>query len=924
MERTYNQTLVFNGTPAVKDMEEALKKMERLNLSKTIRSVFITILNFLFNVDANRILSADEICLELGKIDNLPEKYLDSRHVMTLLSDMAKAGLIREGVVMTAFVKPRGPASSPKSFDYFCEVEQQMLQLMEEMAPDAGIHQDRPDIFNLRLMSQRLKDCGFDRINTDVVERILRSMANDRGTSLGKSLKITGRQGMDQLWVYVKFSWEKIRQRVDLRHRASRVILETLITGLPVNLRAGQAEVLAEFFITDIMEAMGRDLFLSGFKGDIRSLIERGLLCLHDVKVITLQNGLGVFRQAYSLTLLPESRSRQYTKGDYEPLSHHYDQKNVQVHVMEKFARLGLEKIKTALTFVSDYFSSSCDAFITQYFPNEKKIIHTAMTYHGFAMRLTGRSFLESRSLGQSVNFDGIIDEAIDLLSGEKWIAGIDPSEAREYHLAGFRYVLVDEYQDIDQRQYAFISALTGRLEQDIDTRISIMAVGDDDQSIYGFRNANITFIKRFQQEYDAKTFYLMENYRSSPPIIETSASFIAQNENRMKKGQPSRINRKRNRGKRANPVEKTALVQIVHAQDLSSQAVFVAEAIKKILKQNPEARPGDIAVVSRQGISYPPLVALRMVLAKGEIDFCYSIKNAAGFPLFQVREIQRLMQFLDRNLRRSLAPRILIREVMALFEQENIWTNQIKEILDIWSQINRDMEISIGRAKDFVLETLLEERREHKTGNGVFIGTVHSVKGMEFSFVFILDGGWKEMDMEEERRLFYVGMTRAKDGLVLFNLTSSSNPHNRFLTHHGSLHESAAGSANIKGFSDDLTVSVLGLADIYLDYPGLFRPTHKIHKHLAALETGAKVRLEKQNDRVYILDDAGRLIASLSKKGSARWQDHLHTILTAKVLGIVCRYAPENNETDFKKVKLSSWELPMVEILHVKSGKVC
>ncbi|MCP4717897.1 MAG: UvrD-helicase domain-containing protein, partial [Desulfobacteraceae bacterium] len=468
----------------------------------------------------------------------------------------------------------------------------------------------------------------------------------------------------------------------------------------------------------------GRDIFLSGFKGDAQSLIERSLLYLHDVKIITLQNGLGVFRQAYTLTMLPESHKRRYTKGDYAPLSHHYDQKNVQVHVMEKFARLGLEKIKTALNFVSDYFSSSYDSFISQYFPGEQKIIRTAMTadaykrivqslenniqeaivgaepeknllvlagpgsgktktivhrcawlikaksvdpssilvlcfnhqamlelrkrirklagrsadsvtamtYHGFAMRLTGRSFVEEpRPFGERLDFNGLIDEAIDILTGNKELAGIDPSEAREYYLSRFRYILVDEYQDIDKRQYCFISALTGRLEQDTDTRISIMAVGDDDQSIYGFRDANVGFIKQFKQDYDAKTFYLVENYRSSYPIIQSSTSFIAQNENRMKKEQPCRINRKRKAlEKMPAHMEKTDLVQIIHAGDIESQAVFVAQTIKKILKQNPEIGPGDIAVVSRQGISYPFLVAVRMALAKENISFCYSIKNSA------------------------------------------------------------------------------------------------------------------------------------------------------------------------------------------------------------------------------------------------------------------------------------------------------
>ena len=349
-----------------------------------MQAVFVTILKFLFNADPNTLISADDICAELGTIDNLPPKYLDPRQVILILSDMAKAGLIREGVMLSAFVKPKGKAGAVRNLDFFTKVEKQMLQKMEELAPDAGLNPDEANIFNLRQMSQHLKDSGFESVTTDTVEKIIRSVAADKGKHQGKSIKITGKKGADQLWVYVKFSWQEIRQRMTLRHHAARVALETIIACLPENLRSGQAEVLAQFFITDIMDAMKGDMFLSGVRDHERALIERCLLYLHDLKIITLQNGLSVFRQAMTLTLLPGAAKRQYTKGDYEPLSHHFDQKNVQVHVMEKFARLGLEKIKTALGFVSDYFSSTYDNFINRYFPEEKEIIKTAMTAEAY------------------------------------------------------------------------------------------------------------------------------------------------------------------------------------------------------------------------------------------------------------------------------------------------------------------------------------------------------------------------------------------------------------------------------------------------------------------------------------------------------------------------------------------------------------
>ncbi|MFH2092622.1 MAG: RecQ family ATP-dependent DNA helicase [Pseudomonadota bacterium] len=1016
LKRSFNQTLFFKGKPLVRDMNEAEQKIAALNLSKMMAMVFRTILFTLFNADKDSILSADVICADLGKIENLPEEYLDSRFVIGLLSQMAEVGLIKEGVLMTAFVKPKGQGNSLKLLESFLEIETQMLALMEELSPDAGISPDTPDVIHLRLMSQRLKDKGFDQVNTDAVGKILQALANDKGESQGKSLKIAGRRGAEQQMIYVRFSWQKIKKRMILRHNCSRLCLNTIISSLPKSLRHGQAQVMSEFFLSQITKEMQSDVFLSGYRGDHKALIERSLLFMHDMKVITLQNGLAVFRQALNLTMLPESRKRQYTQGDYEPLSLHYAQKNVQVHVMEKYARLGLEKIKTALRFVSDYFSISYDSFIQQHFPREKTLIQTAMTaeaykkiiqslenhtqeaivaalpeknilvlagpgsgktktivhrcawlikaksvdpssilvlcfnhqamvelrrriraltgrransvtamtYHGFAMHLTGRSFMENqmghKSGENAIGFDTIIDEAVEILNGEREIAGIEQSEAREHLLAQYRYILVDEYQDIDDRQYRFISALTGRLEQDQDMRISIMAVGDDDQSIYGFRNANVKFIKQFQQDYEAKIFYLMENYRSFYPIIQASNQFIALNENRMKTGYPCRINGKRRSHElAAHKIETNKLVQVVLVKNMASQAVFVARKIKQLMADNPDMELHDVAVVSRQGMEYPPLVSLRMALAKEEIPFCYSIKNSSGFPLFRIREIQVFLQYLEDHQKESRTPSDLKKAVLEKFKQTNTWTTQIGQILESWCAINSDMEISIAQAKDFAFETLFEEKREHKTGTGVFLGTAHSVKGMEFPFVFILDGGWKQKNIEEERRLYYVAMTRSIKAVYACRIQGSQNPHVRFLEQSDFTHVSTTEESSINGFNEELTVSILGLEDLFLSYAGLFSQDHEIHKALSALKPLERISLIEKNNQIFIENMHHQSIARLSNKGKAKWHNQTQTILQARVLGIIRREKTDGKEFDGKHEKVESWELPIVEILHRK-----
>ena len=87
----------------------------------------------------------------------------------------------------------------------------------------------------------------------------------------------------------------------------------------------------------------------------------------------------------------------------------------------------------------------------------------------------------------------------------------------------------MDEYQDIDQPQYEMISAIAGKTLDDPDLKLSILAVGDDDQNIYAFRGTNVEFIRRFKQDYDADVHYLVENYRSTRYIIEAANQVIGQ-----------------------------------------------------------------------------------------------------------------------------------------------------------------------------------------------------------------------------------------------------------------------------------------------------------------------------------------------------------------------------------------------------------
>ena len=171
----------------------------------------------------------------------------------------------------------------------------------------------------------------------------------------------------------------------------------------------------------------------------------------------------------------------------------------------------------------------------------------TTLTFHGLALRLTGRSLAVAEHLqeGNQIDFSSIITDAIKLLKGDESIALKDGS-ARESLAGRFSHILVDEYQDIDEEQYELVSLLAGKTQEENDQKLTILSVGDDDQNIYRFRGANVQFIRKFKDDYEADIHYLVENYRSTDHIISAANSLIMHNSDRMKTEHPIQVNKSR------------------------------------------------------------------------------------------------------------------------------------------------------------------------------------------------------------------------------------------------------------------------------------------------------------------------------------------------------------------------------------------
>lgn len=108
------------------------------------------------------------------------------------------------------------------------------------------------------------------------------------------------------------------------------------------------------------------------------------MIFLHEQNIITLQQGLAVFRSAMTVQVLPESKGRGYYKSDYEPLAQHYGERAFQIHVINEYAQLALEKIQHALNYVGFYFEQDKAAFVKRYFADRKEILERATSKQSF------------------------------------------------------------------------------------------------------------------------------------------------------------------------------------------------------------------------------------------------------------------------------------------------------------------------------------------------------------------------------------------------------------------------------------------------------------------------------------------------------------------------------------------------------------
>lgn len=547
----------------------------------------------------------------------------------------------------------------------------------------------------------------------------------------------------------------------------------------------------------------------------------------------------------------------------------------------------------------------------------------TVLTYHGLALRLLGRS--DAASANQTPDFDALIQDAVRLLQGKTGDTHAPPDELRERILAGFEHILVDEYQDIDEHQYELISALTGRTLPDPDQKLSILAVGDDDQNIYSFRGANIEFIRRFQVDYKATVHYLVENYRSSRYIIEAANSLIAANRDRMKIKHPIRIDRLRQLWPAGGEfgridTESGGRVRIIQVDRSAAQAPAVIAQVRRLHRLG-VSENSKIAILAWK---HDELADIRTEAESAGLPVRLLTIGSAFPPLNQIREVHRFLAELKRRRTEEYRASELERTMAEFAPQpaspSNPWQETLGEMVAAWKTETNDSPTPVQEALDFLYELCGESRREVVRGEGVLLSTIHAAKGTEFDHVVLISSQSVppiSATLEEHRRTFYVGLTRAKQSLTIIDRTDIGS----------TLASELSGAATIRETyklpmkaptSPHLSYHTLNMRDIHLGYPAQFPENHPIHASLAKLQPGDRVKLSRASeDRVGIIDSAGLQVGQLSKAAAKSWIHRLGSIKEVRVVGIAHRDVESMDPLGPQfSTRVKEWEIPIIEIV--------
>ncbi len=447
------------------------------------------------------------------------------------------------------------------------------------------------------------------------------------------------------------------------------------------------------------------------------------------------------------------------------------DQETLLKQILKK-----IDSDRMTLSYAAHLISAAKNQLIpperfTHFFPDGKAVI-VAEIYAEYQKKLKKNN---------AFDFDDLIMKVVELLRRDEELCN---------HLQDlYSHILIDEFQDTNYAQYTLVRLLAERKK-------NVTVVGDFSQGIYSWRGADIRNLEKFQEDFpESEVFYLEENYRSTPDILDFANNIISKNS-----GHPIlKLFTKQDRGQE---------IAIKELQNEEEESLFVVSEIERL---QPEYKYKDIAVLYR-------INAQSRSLEESLLQYGIPYMLVGGTRFYERKEIKDILSYLrlvvnpENEVAKERIQKLGKRrwtEFASSFAQlraeaekkdsadimEDIFeSTQYLSLYDTndpddYSRLEnikelKSVALSYPKLNEFLEQVALVEseysegEKQQKGKEGVRLMTLHQAKGLEFSAVFLI--GVEEgilphsrsindyHQLEEERRLMYVGVTRAKERLYI------------------------------------------------------------------------------------------------------------------------------------------------------------
>lgn len=795
VRRGKNMPRIYATGILVKNMEEAARRIDASTLlGDEQREKAKRIIKSLISSRSRARAKTDEA---EARVDYLSDMLgIPVGDVVMLVNLMRQDGLLADSRDMTAYIySSQGERRSLATLKMFAALEAYVLQRLGH-----GELQVNMKELNEDAQAAGVRLCNVKRLRSLLYFMTIRKHIRKEEHANSGTLKLTPLREAREMT-------DRLTRRVKL----CEFILNTLYTMVE---RHDDDRDLVRFSVIDmLLRYKQSDMFAEKTTIDD---VEEALLYLTKIDAMRIDGGFFVSYNSMRLERLEMDNKIRYKADDYAQMNDFYRMRMQQIHIVGEYANMMMRDMPAAMRYVSDYFTMEYSRFINKYFKGERReelnrnvraakykelfgsmsarqseiindtaspcivvaagpgsgktrvLVHKLaalllmedvkhdgllmltfsrqaatefkrrlielvgaaayyvdiMTFHSYCFNLLGR-------VGTLEASDNVVHDAVAMIrTGE-----VEPAQITKTVL------VLDEAQDMSAEEYALVSEL-----MTANPAMRVIAVGDDDQNIYAFRGSSSQYMEQLAKRQGAKLYELTDNYRSTVGIVRLANEYASSITHRMK-SQP------------INAVSKSdGEVSLIRYTSPNMEEAVAAQVLRE--------RDGKSCCVLT--MRNDEAVAIHSLLLRNGVQ-AKLIQSIGGFDLTDMAEVRYFLKLIG-NKEVIIPDDVWEKAVNSLRRQyqRSECLPALERMLSDFSQTRQKryytdlcMFIKESKYEDFI-----------DGGDTVIVSTIHKAKGREFDTVHMM---LKDTDAttEEQRRVIYVGMTRAKQALRIHSNTA-------------------------------------------------------------------------------------------------------------------------------------------------------